>query len=65
LNATLGLGGGFIKTITLRLEDELHKQLKLTTVVEDTTMQDYVIKLIKKSLESTSQEIGTPRYPIN
>lgn len=44
-----------IKTITLRLEDDLHKQLKLKTVTEDTTMQDYVIKLIKKSLENTSQ----------
>jgi predicted HicB family RNase H-like nuclease len=54
LNDTLDLRGGFIKTITLRLEDELHKQLKLTTVAEDTTMQDYVIKLIKKSLENTS-----------
>lgn len=51
----LDLGGGFIKTITLRLEDELHKQLKLKTVTEDTTIQDYVLTLIKQSLENTSE----------
>ena len=44
-------GGDNIKTITLRLDDELHKQLKLKTVSDETTIQEYLINLIKKSLE--------------
>ncbi|OPJ60467.1 CopG family transcriptional regulator [Clostridium chromiireducens] len=39
-----------MKTITLRLEDEFHKKIKLKTVQEDTTIQDYIVNLIKNDL---------------
>ena len=39
-------GGGFIKAITLRLDDALHKQLKLMTVQEEVTIQDYLSDIL-------------------
>lgn len=40
-----------MKSITLRLEDELHKQIKLKTVQEETTIQEYIVSLIKKDMK--------------
>lgn len=40
-----------LKTITLRLDDEVHKTIKIKTVQEETTIQDYITKLIMKDLE--------------
>lgn len=39
-----------IKTITLRLDDELHKRLKIKTVEEGTTIQEYLTLLVKREL---------------
>ena len=49
-------GGDTLRTITLRLEDELHKQLKLKTVMDETTMQDYITNLIIKDLEESKEK---------
>ena len=40
-----------LKTITLRIEDELHIQFKLKMVREEKTMQDRIIELIEKDLQ--------------
>ena len=44
-------GGEDIKTLTLRVSDEFHKALKLKTVEEETSMHEYIIKLIEKDME--------------
>ena len=45
-------GGGIIKTVTLRLSDELHKQMKLLTVKKEMTIQDYITRLIERDLQN-------------
>lgn len=40
-----------MKSLTIRVEDELHKQLKYKMIKEETTIQEYVLKLIKKDLK--------------
>lgn len=42
-----------MKVITIRLEDDLHKQLKLKTVNDDRTIQKHLVRLIKKDLNET------------
>lgn len=39
-----------MKTVTLRMEDEFHKKLKLKMVNEEKTMQDYIIELIANDI---------------
>ena len=48
-----------IKTITLRLPDDLHKQLKLQTVQDEITIQDFIISAIKSKLENRKKEDNT------
>ncbi|MGL5575597.1 MAG: hypothetical protein ACRDCW_08665 [Sarcina sp.] len=38
------------KVISIRLENELHKDLKRLMVDEETTFQEYVLELIKKDM---------------
>jgi predicted DNA binding CopG/RHH family protein len=45
-----------LKTITLRLDDELHKELKIKMAQEGTTIQDYIVNFIKKDLEKSKQK---------
>lgn len=45
-----------LKSLTVRVDDELHKQLKYKMIEEETTIQDYVMKLIKKDLEKSEKE---------
>ena len=40
-----------MKAIPLRLSDELHKTLKVKVATEETSMQQYIIKLIEKDLK--------------
>ncbi|MGL4453009.1 MAG: hypothetical protein ACRCWM_09335 [Sarcina sp.] len=41
-----------MRAITLRMTDELHKELKMRMVMEEKTMQNHIIELISKDLES-------------
>lgn len=43
-------GGEEMKTITLRLEDSLHQELKLYSVRTGESMQDILIRLIKEEV---------------
>lgn len=45
-------GGDGIKTFTLRLDDELHKQLKYLSVELEMSINEYIVELIKKDLEN-------------
>lgn len=45
-----------IKTITLRLEDELHHRLKIHSAVIKENMQDILIRLIEKELKDAEQQ---------
>ena len=39
------------KIISIRVEPEVHKQLKMIAIQENTTLQDYIVNLIKKNME--------------
>lgn len=43
-----------IKAFTLRLENELHKKIKIKTAKEEITMQDYIISLIEKDMKESN-----------
>jgi predicted DNA binding CopG/RHH family protein len=45
-----------LKTITIRLDDELHKEIKVKMATEGTTIQDYIINLVKKDLEPSKSK---------
>lgn len=45
-----------IKTVTLRLSDELHKKIKFLTVEEEITIQDYITQLIENNLKQRQKD---------
>lgn len=45
------IGGIKIKQVPIRLDDELHKQLKILTIENDTTIQKIVEEFLKKYVE--------------
>ena len=45
-----------IKTITLRLDDDLHQQLKIHSAKTRENMQDILIRLVKQELEGAEEE---------
>lgn len=49
-------GGSIIKTLTLRLDDEFHKALKMKCIQDDTDMTTYILNLIKTDMKYQSQE---------
>lgn len=40
-----------MKTVTLKISDEIHKALKTVTAFKNTTMQDYILTLIIKDMD--------------
>ncbi|MGL5068372.1 MAG: hypothetical protein ACRC6T_11240 [Sarcina sp.] len=36
-----------MKVVTVRLEDKVHKELKMQMVSDETTFQDYIVELIQ------------------
>lgn len=45
-----------IKTITLRLEDDLHRELKIHSAKTEENMQDILIRLIKEELKQAEDK---------
>lgn len=41
-----------LKSIIIRVDPEMHKQLKCFVATKGTTLQDYVLNLIKKDLST-------------
>lgn len=51
-----------IKTVTLRLSDEDHKDLKRLTVEDEITIQDYITSLIRADSEKRkSDNLNKPK----
>ena len=46
------------KNIVLRVEPEFHLKVKLYVTKNNTTLQDYIVGLIKKDLEAQKNETG-------
>lgn len=44
-----------MKTVTLRLDDDLHMELRIKTIKEHISMQEYITNLIKKDMEQLSE----------
>lgn len=38
------------KSLTIRMDEELHKQVKIKAVKDGTTIQDYILRLIREDL---------------
>lgn len=38
------------KSLTIRMDEELHKQVKIKAVMDGTTIQDYILRLIRADL---------------
>ncbi len=45
-----------MKTITIRMNDELHKKLKLKMAHDEKTIQDHVIQLLEKDLGGNKED---------
>lgn len=41
-----------MKKLTIRMEDELHKKVRIKLIHEDKSLQGYIIDLIEKDIES-------------
>lgn len=44
------------KNIVLRVEPEFHQQVKVYVTMKNTTLQDYIVGLIKKDMEQNKQK---------
>ena len=49
-------GGSIIKTLTLRLDDDFHKALKIKCTQDGTDMTTYILNLIRKDMKYQNQE---------
>lgn len=44
------------KNIVLRVKPDFHQQVKLYVTINNTTLQDYIVGLIKKDMEQHKKE---------
>lgn len=44
------------KTMTIRLDEDLHKKIKLKSIQEGKTVKDYILGLVLKDLEKESNK---------
>lgn len=44
------------KNIVLRVEPDFHRQVKLYVTMNNTTLQDYIVELIKNDMEKSKTE---------
>lgn len=44
------------KNIVLRVEPEFHQQIKVFVAMQNTTLQDYIVGLIKEDLKNHDNE---------
>lgn len=45
-----------MKVLSVKIDDDLHKQLKLLSIHEEKTMAEIVIGLVKKELETKKEQ---------
>ncbi|MGX7085169.1 MULTISPECIES: hypothetical protein [Gemella] len=48
-----------MKTLTIRLEDDLHKKLKLLVIEKDTTIQNLIVELINRQIMESDKSKST------
>ncbi len=44
------------KNIVLRVEPDFHRQVKLYVTMNNTTLQEYIVELIKKDMQQHKQK---------
>ena len=44
------------KNIVLRVDPEFHQRIKLYVTMKNTTLQEYIVNLIKKDMEQNKKE---------
>lgn len=45
-----------LRNVVLRVDNELHKQIKMHVTQEETTIQEYVVGLIKNDLDKNKKQ---------
>lgn len=45
-----------MKVLSVKIDDELHKQLKLLAIHQEKTMAEIVMNLVKKELETKKEQ---------
>lgn len=45
-----------MKTLAVKIEDSLHRELKHYAVSQDTTVTDIIVRLVKKELEAKKEQ---------
>lgn len=45
-----------MKTVCVMLEDELHKRLKMETVIREKSVKQYITELIRKDLDNKKEQ---------
>lgn len=51
-----GWKGGNMKLLSVKIDDDLHKKLRLYAVNQDRTVTDIVVELVKKELETKKEQ---------
>ena len=51
------LGGRVLRTVTVRIPDELHKKLKVKMAEEEMTIQSLIIEFISEKLDYDLKEV--------
>ena len=46
------------KAINFKIDSELYKKIKIKTVMEDITIKQYILALIKKDIENNEESIS-------
>lgn len=45
-----------MKVLSVKIDDELHKQLRIFAVSQDRTVTDIIVELVKKELETKKEQ---------
>ena len=45
-----------MKVLSVKIDDDLHKQLKLLSIHQEKTMAEIIINLVKKELETKKEQ---------
>lgn len=51
-----GWKGGNMKLLSVKIDDDLHKQLRLYAVNQERTVTDIIVELVKKELETKKEQ---------
>ena len=53
-----------MKLLSVKIDDELHKQLKIFAIQQEKTMAEIVIELVKKELETKKEQLSLATHVI-